>query len=74
MEPARSMQRTAASVRGGTTQRRRRTQGSPLSAAASVAGPSVTGSAGSAGALLVVIANLLADLVHAWLDPRVRTA
>jgi peptide/nickel transport system permease protein len=27
-----------------------------------------------AGALLVVIANLLADLVHAWLDPRVRTA
>jgi peptide/nickel transport system permease protein len=26
-----------------------------------------------AGALLVVIANLLADLVHAWLDPRVRT-
>jgi peptide/nickel transport system permease protein len=27
-----------------------------------------------AGALLVVLANLLADLVHAWLDPRVRTA
>jgi peptide/nickel transport system permease protein len=27
-----------------------------------------------AGALLVVIANLLADLVHAWLDPRVRVA
>lgn len=27
-----------------------------------------------AGALLVVVANLLADLVHAWLDPRVRTA
>jgi ABC-type dipeptide/oligopeptide/nickel transport system permease component len=26
-----------------------------------------------AGALLVVTANLLADLVHAWLDPRVRT-
>jgi len=26
-----------------------------------------------AGALLVVIANLLADLVSAWLDPRVRT-
>jgi peptide/nickel transport system permease protein len=26
-----------------------------------------------AGALLVVLANLLADLVHAWLDPRVRT-
>ena len=26
-----------------------------------------------AGALLVVIANLLADFVHAWLDPRVRT-
>jgi peptide/nickel transport system permease protein len=26
-----------------------------------------------AGALLVVVANLLADLVHAWLDPRVRT-
>jgi peptide/nickel transport system permease protein len=25
-----------------------------------------------AGALLVVMANLLADLVHAWLDPRVR--
>ena len=25
------------------------------------------------GALLVVTANLLADLVHAWLDPRVRT-
>jgi peptide/nickel transport system permease protein len=25
-----------------------------------------------AGALLVVAANLLADLVHAWLDPRVR--
>jgi peptide/nickel transport system permease protein len=25
-----------------------------------------------AGALLVVTANLLADLVHAWLDPRVR--
>jgi peptide/nickel transport system permease protein len=25
-----------------------------------------------AGALLVVIANLLADVVHAWLDPRVR--
>jgi peptide/nickel transport system permease protein len=25
-----------------------------------------------AGALLVVLANLLADLVHAWLDPRVR--
>ena len=25
-----------------------------------------------AGALLVVIANLLADFVHAWLDPRVR--
>jgi peptide/nickel transport system permease protein len=25
-----------------------------------------------AGALLVVVANLLADLVHAWLDPRVR--
>jgi peptide/nickel transport system permease protein len=24
------------------------------------------------GALLVVVANLLADLVHAWLDPRVR--
>ena len=27
-----------------------------------------------AGALLVVTANLLADLVHAWLDPRVRTS
>ena len=27
-----------------------------------------------AGALLVVVANLLADVVHAWLDPRVRTA
>jgi peptide/nickel transport system permease protein len=27
-----------------------------------------------AGALLVVTANLLADLVHAWLDPRVREA
>jgi peptide/nickel transport system permease protein len=27
-----------------------------------------------AGALLVVLANLLADLVQAWLDPRVRTA
>jgi ABC-type dipeptide/oligopeptide/nickel transport systems, permease components len=27
-----------------------------------------------AGALLVVIANLLADLVQAWLDPRVRVA
>ena len=27
-----------------------------------------------AGALLVVSANLVADLVHAWLDPRVRTA
>jgi peptide/nickel transport system permease protein len=27
-----------------------------------------------AGALLVVVANLLADLVHAWLDPRVREA
>jgi peptide/nickel transport system permease protein len=27
-----------------------------------------------AGAVLVVTANLLADLVHAWLDPRVRTA
>ena len=27
-----------------------------------------------AGALLVVMANLLADVVHAWLDPRVRTA
>jgi peptide/nickel transport system permease protein len=27
-----------------------------------------------AGALLVVLANLLADLVHAWLDPRVREA
>jgi peptide/nickel transport system permease protein len=27
-----------------------------------------------AGALLVVMANLLADLVHAWLDPRVRTS
>jgi peptide/nickel transport system permease protein len=26
-----------------------------------------------AGALLVVTANLLADLVHAWLDPRVRS-
>jgi peptide/nickel transport system permease protein len=25
-----------------------------------------------AGALLVVVANLLADIVHAWLDPRVR--
>jgi peptide/nickel transport system permease protein len=25
-----------------------------------------------AGALLVVLANLLADVVHAWLDPRVR--
>jgi peptide/nickel transport system permease protein len=25
-----------------------------------------------AGALLVVTANLLADIVHAWLDPRVR--
>jgi peptide/nickel transport system permease protein len=25
-----------------------------------------------AGALLVVMANLLADLVHAWLDPRAR--
>jgi peptide/nickel transport system permease protein len=24
------------------------------------------------GALLVVTANLLADVVHAWLDPRVR--
>jgi peptide/nickel transport system permease protein len=27
-----------------------------------------------AGALLVVMANLLADFVHAWLDPRIRTA
>jgi peptide/nickel transport system permease protein len=27
-----------------------------------------------AGALLVVTANLIADLVHAWLDPRVREA
>jgi peptide/nickel transport system permease protein len=27
-----------------------------------------------AGALLVVLANLLADLVHAWLDPRIRGA
>jgi peptide/nickel transport system permease protein len=27
-----------------------------------------------AGALLVVVANLLADLLHAWLDPRVRSA
>lgn len=27
-----------------------------------------------AGALLVVMANLLADVVHAWLDPRVREA
>jgi ABC-type dipeptide/oligopeptide/nickel transport system permease component len=27
-----------------------------------------------AGALLVVAANLVADVVHAWLDPRVRTA
>jgi peptide/nickel transport system permease protein len=27
-----------------------------------------------AGALMVTTANLLADLVHAWLDPRVRTA
>jgi peptide/nickel transport system permease protein len=27
-----------------------------------------------AGALLVVLANLAADLVHAWLDPRVRTS
>jgi peptide/nickel transport system permease protein len=27
-----------------------------------------------AGALLVVTANLLADLAHAWLDPRVRTS
>ena len=27
-----------------------------------------------AGAVLVVVANLLADLVHAWLDPRVREA
>jgi peptide/nickel transport system permease protein len=27
-----------------------------------------------AGALLVVAANLLADVVHAWLDPRVRTS
>jgi peptide/nickel transport system permease protein len=27
-----------------------------------------------AGAVLVVIANLLADLLHAWLDPRVRAA
>jgi ABC-type dipeptide/oligopeptide/nickel transport system permease component len=26
------------------------------------------------GALLVVTANLAADLIHAWLDPRVRTA
>jgi peptide/nickel transport system permease protein len=26
-----------------------------------------------AGALLVVVANLLADVVHAWLDPRVRS-
>jgi peptide/nickel transport system permease protein len=26
------------------------------------------------GAVLVVLANLTADLVHAWLDPRVRTA
>lgn len=26
-----------------------------------------------AGALLVVASNLLADIVHAWLDPRVRT-
>ena len=25
------------------------------------------------GAFLVVCANLLADLVHAWLDPRVRS-
>jgi ABC-type dipeptide/oligopeptide/nickel transport system permease component len=27
-----------------------------------------------ASALLVVAANLVADLLHAWLDPRVRTA
>jgi peptide/nickel transport system permease protein len=27
-----------------------------------------------AGALLVVVANLLADVVYAWLDPRVREA
>jgi peptide/nickel transport system permease protein len=27
-----------------------------------------------AGALLVVLANLLADFVHAWLDPRIREA
>jgi peptide/nickel transport system permease protein len=27
-----------------------------------------------AGALLVVVANALADVVHAWLDPRVRTS
>jgi ABC-type dipeptide/oligopeptide/nickel transport system permease component len=27
-----------------------------------------------AGALLVAIANLMADFVHAWLDPRVRTS
>jgi ABC-type dipeptide/oligopeptide/nickel transport system permease component len=27
-----------------------------------------------AGALLVVTANLVADLVQAWLDPRVREA
>jgi ABC-type dipeptide/oligopeptide/nickel transport system permease component len=27
-----------------------------------------------AGALLVVMANLLADFVHAWLDPRIREA
>jgi peptide/nickel transport system permease protein len=27
-----------------------------------------------AGALLVVLANLAADIVHAWLDPRVRTS
>jgi peptide/nickel transport system permease protein len=27
-----------------------------------------------AGALLVVMANLLADIVHAWLDPRVRAS
>jgi peptide/nickel transport system permease protein len=24
------------------------------------------------GAVLVVVANLAADLVHAWLDPRIR--